>query len=91
MYQKDLTLNNHQRLICYKTQPLTHTHTHTHIYIYIYIYIYYNSVGLSLSHLLGRWQTKCDIIWRVLNISDRALILYHIRLYYIIFIFFIMQ
>ena len=44
------------------------------IYIYIYIYIYYNSVWLSLSHLVGLWQTKCGIIWRVLNICDRAVI-----------------
>ena len=23
--------------------------------------------------LAGWWQTKCSIIWRVLNISDRAI------------------
>ena len=41
-------------------------------HIYIYIYIYYSSVWLSLSHLVGLWQTKCGIIWRVLNSCDRA-------------------
>ena len=42
-------------------------------YIYIYIYIYFNSIWLSLSPL-GLWQTKCGIIWRALNIYDRAII-----------------
>ena len=40
----------------------TRTHTHTHIYKYIYIYIYICVVC-----------TKCNTIWRVLNILDRAI------------------
>ena len=39
-------------------------------------YIYYNSIWLSLSYLVGLWQTKCGIIWKVLNICDRAIIYY---------------
>ena len=42
--------------------------------MYICIYIYNNSVWLLISHLVGLWQTKCDIIWRVLNIYDRVII-----------------
>ncbi len=29
---------------------------------------------LSLNHFVGLWRTKCNIIWRVLNICDRAII-----------------
>ena len=36
--------------------------------------VYYNGIWLSLSLLVGLWQTKCGIIWRVLNICDRAII-----------------
>ena len=48
------------------------------IYIYIYIYIYivlcYNC-WLSLNHFVDLYRNKCNIIWRVLNIKDRAIII----------------
>ena len=44
------------------------------ICIYIYIYIYNKSVWLSLSQLVGLWHTRRGIIWKVLNICDRAII-----------------
>ena len=47
---------------------------YVYMYIYIYIYVYHNSVWLSLSHLMGLLQTKCGIVWGVLNICDRAII-----------------
>ena len=39
---------------------------------YIYIYIY--KCWLSLSDFVVWSQSKCDIIWRVLNICDRAIL-----------------
>ena len=42
--------------------------------VWKYIYIYYSSIWYSLSHLVGLWQTKCTMIWRVLNIYGRPII-----------------
>ena len=38
------------------------------------VFIYYNTIWLSLSHLVGLWQTKCGIIWSVLKIYARIII-----------------
>ena len=42
--------------------------------MYIYIYIL-EQCWMSLILLVVSWQTKCDIIWRVLNINDTAIII----------------
>ena len=47
-----------------------------------YIYIRWECWS-SVNHYVVMCRTKCNIIWRVLNIYDRAIILY-----YIIYIFF---
>ena len=39
-----------------------------YIYIYVYTYDLYYECWLSLNHFVGMCQTKCNIIWRVLNI-----------------------
>ena len=41
---------------------------------------------LSLFHLVGLWQTKCSIIWRVLNISVELLYNIMINEYILVFI-----
>ena len=45
--------------------------SNTKIDLYIYIYII---VWLSLTPVVGLWQTKCSLIWKVLSISDIAII-----------------
>ena len=57
--------------------PLGNTDHYTNIYIYIYIYDIITEYGC---HYLTWWSTKCSIIWRVLNICDRAII-YHIIIF----------
>ena len=51
--------------------------------------MYYNSIWLSLSHLVDLWQTKCSIIRRALNICDRANILYKLKCIHIYISFYI--
>ena len=64
------------------THTHTHTHTHTYIYVYIYIYIYILwECWLSVNHYVVMCRTKCNIIWRVLNIYDRAIIIIIIYIY----------
>ena len=45
-----------------------------YIYIYIYICIYWECWS-SVNHYVVMCRTKCNIIWRVLNIYDRAIII----------------
>ena len=63
----------------------THTHTHTHIYIYIYIYIM--RVLVVSNHYVVMYRNKCNIIWRVLNIYDRAIMIIMIIKKYILYIY----
>ena len=70
---KCYTLKYCKMKLTYQIHFADNSYTHKHIVEIIYIYIYYNSIWVSLSHL-GWWQTKCSIIWSVLNICDRAII-----------------
>ena len=68
------------------TYTHTHKHTHTHTHIYIYIYILWECWS-SVNHSLVMCRTKCNIIWRVLNIYDRAIMIIMIINKYILYIY----
>ena len=64
--------------------PSTHTHTHTQIYIYILW-----ECWSLVNHYGVMCRTKCNIILRVLNIYDRAIIIIMIMNKYIFYIYLI--
>ena len=61
----------------------------TYIYIYIYIYILWECWS-SVNHCVVMCRTKCNIIWRVLNIYDKAIIIIMIINKYILYIYLIL-
>ena len=81
-------VHTHPYIFVLHTHTHTHTHIYIymclciyiHVYIYIYEYILFNYkhpphvyIWLLQSHLVGGCQIKCGIIWRVLDICDRAI------------------
>ena len=60
------------------------------VYIYVYIFVYiYIYVYMYILYYVVICRTKCNIIWRELNIYDRAIIIIIIINKYILYTYLI--